>query len=305
MQFSLCYNVRMEKKYYKYKIENLLVISRIITVYHFELDKNFKNEEEAHDFWEMVYVERGDVICTANGKQFALHEGEAYFHCPHEMHTLSGDGKTPPTVVIISFTCKSEAVHFFEKRHIPADRTTTRLVRWIVEEGRESFDLNRSTPASTKMPLLEKPALGGLQLIKNYLESLLIRIMRTTNESAENPATFLFEDKFEGHISRQTIAIMKENLHSRLTIEDICKQLNYNKSYVFKHFKADTGYPVMTYFTYLKIEHAKRLLRTDNLTISQIAEALAFDTPNYFSKTFKKETGMTPSAYRKLYSVQK
>ena len=292
----------MEKKYYKYKIENLLVISRIITVYRFELDKNYKNEEETHDFWEMVY---GDVICTANGKPFALQEGEAYFHCPHEVHTLSANGKKPPTVVIISFTCKSEAVRFFEKRHIPADRTMSRLVRWIVEEGRGSFDLNRSTPESTKMPLLEKPALGGMQLIKNYLESLLIRIMRTVNESAENPATFLLQDEFEGHISRQAIAIMKENLHARLTIEDICKQLNYNKSYVFKHFKADTGYPVMTYFTYLKIERAKRLLRAENASITQIAEALAFDTPNYFSKTFKKETGMTPSAYRKMYTAQK
>ena len=292
----------MEKKYYKYKIENLLVISRIITVYYFELDKNFKHPQEAHDFWEMVYIEKGDVLCTANGKQFALHEGEAYFHCPHEVHTLSANGKEAPSVVIISFTCKSEAIRFFEQRQIAADRSLSRLIHLIVEEGRGTFDLSCANPEVRKMPLLEKPALGGLQLLKNYLESLLIRMMRLVSEDADAPAAFLPQDEFDGYISRQIVSLLSQNLHRRLTVEDICRELNYNKSYIFKRFKSDTGYPIMAYFTKLKIERAKHLLRKEHLTVSEIAEMLAFDTPNYFSKTFKKQVGMTPLAYRKYYA---
>lgn len=295
----------MEKKYYKYKIENLLMISRIITIFDFEFDKNFKHPEEAHDFWEMVYAKKGDVVCTANGKQFTLHEGEAYFHCPHERHALAANGKDAPSVVIISFTCKSEAVHFFDQRRIATDRSLSRLINLIVEEGRGTFDLSCADPEARKMPLLEKPALGGLQLLKNYLESLLIRMMRLVSEDADAPAAFLPQDEFEGHISRQIVSLLNQNLHRRLTVEDICRELNYNKSYIFKRFKSDTGYPIMAYFTKLKIERAKHLLRKEHLTVSEIAEMLAFDTPNYFSKTFKKQVGMTPLAYRKYYSQKR
>ena len=56
----------------------------------------------------------------------------------------------------------------------------------------------------------------------------------------------------------------------------------------------------MNYFTVLKIEKAKQLLRENELSVRQIADALAFDTPSYFSKTFKRVTGLTPSAYKKL-----
>ena len=53
-----------------------------------------------------------------------------------------------------------------------------------------------------------------------------------------------------------------------------------------------------------EIEKAKQMLRENTLTIAQIADALAFDTPNYFTKTFKKITGSTPSAYKKMRKMK-
>ena len=46
------------------------------------------------------------------------------------------------------------------------------------------------------------------------------------------------------------------------------------------------------------------MLRENTLTIAQIADALAFDTPNYFTKTFKKLTGHTPSTYKKMRKIK-
>lgn len=57
----------------------------------------------------------------------------------------------------------------------------------------------------------------------------------------------------------------------------------------------------MSYYTRLKIERAKELLRGGNMTVSQISELLSFNAPDYFSKTFRKFTRMTPSKYRKLH----
>ena len=56
----------------------------------------------------------------------------------------------------------------------------------------------------------------------------------------------------------------------------------------------------MAYFTKLKVQKAKELLRETDISVSSISDQLSFDTPNYFSKTFKRFTGYTPSTYRKM-----
>ena len=55
----------------------------------------------------------------------------------------------------------------------------------------------------------------------------------------------------------------------------------------------------MEYYLALKIEKAKQLLRENELSVKEIAERLAFNEPNYFTKTFKRITGMTPTAYKR------
>ena len=55
----------------------------------------------------------------------------------------------------------------------------------------------------------------------------------------------------------------------------------------------------MAYFIELKINQAKQLLRENELSVKEISEKLAFNTPDYFTKTFKRITGVTPLAYKK------
>jgi two-component system response regulator YesN len=60
-----------------------------------------------------------------------------------------------------------------------------------------------------------------------------------------------------------------------------------------------TGKTIMGYYTELKINQAKQLLRENELSVREISEKLAFSTPDYFTKTFKRVTGLTPLAYKK------
>ena len=290
----------MEKKYYKHKIENLIVISKIITIHYFEFDKNFSAKTESHDFWELVYAHKGDIICYADGKEELLREGEALFHKPNESHSLKSDGKRAPNVFIISFECKSEAVRFFENKKITLKKELLRCIFAIIDESKKTFDLPFSDPELKKMKLLSSPVLGGSQVIKNYLEILLIGLMRQESESAQESAVFLPRDKFNERISDLVIEYMREHIRDSLSIEDICRALHYNKSYIFKQFKKTTNCSIMAYFSKLKVEKAKELLRETSMSIGEISSYLSFDTPNYFSKTFKKITGFTPSTYRKM-----
>ena len=291
----------MEKKYYKHKIENLFVVNRIVTIHYSEFDKNFVFNEETHDFWELVYADKGDIFCTADKQTVLLKEGEILFHKPNEPHSLRANGKTAPNIFVVCFESKSQSVRFFENKKLTLDKNLLRFVYAIIEESIKTFDLPYYDPTIKKMKLLDKPTLGGQQLIKNYLEILLVNLMRHETEKENAEAIFLPQEKLGKQVAQQVVNFLKEHLYEPLNISDVCTALNYNKSYIFEQFKKATGHSVMAYFTRLKIERAKRLLRETSATVTQISENLAFDTPNYFSKTFKKLTGYTPLQYKKIH----
>ena len=297
---ALCYDEDMEKKYYKHKIENLLVIKHIVTIHYFEFDKDFKGPTESHDFWELVYAEKGSVLCTADGKEFELSEGEILFHKPDEVHSLRANGSTAPNVFIITFVSASEALHFFENRKLLLPKNCLRYIYAIIDEAKQTFDLPYSDPELKKMRLLQQPTLGGQQLIKNYLEILLIDLMRGESEKGNTGVVFLPEEQLGKRVAEEVLGYLTAHVDERLSVADICAALNYNKSYIFSEFKKATDRSVMSYFTHLKIKKAKALLRETSLSVTEISDSLSFDSPNYFSKVFKRTTGYTPLQYKKM-----
>ena len=62
----------------QHKIENLLVINKIVTIHYFEFDKNFVGEAESHDFWEINYADKGQFSIVTDDKCVTLKQGEIF-----------------------------------------------------------------------------------------------------------------------------------------------------------------------------------------------------------------------------------
>lgn len=77
------------------------------------------------------------------------------------------------------------------------------------------------------------------------------------------------------------------------------EQLGGNFDYLNRIFRQTTGKTIFQYLTEVRISHAKELLGTTSLKISQVSEKVGFSDESYFSKVFKKMTGMTPMNYMK------
>ena len=290
------------EKYYKHKVNDLIVIKNIVTVHYFEFDKNFISHGESHNFWELVYAEKEDIYCVADGREFTLSQGELYFHKPNEFHVLKANGKKAPNVFITSFDCNSNAMNYFNDKKIKLNKQYIPLIYNIINEAKNTFNIPISNPASKKMELNKKPTLGGLQLIKNYLETLLINVMR--DETENQNSVFLQDEEFSKKLVNDVLAILKNNIYNSITIDEICKQLSYCKSQIYKQFKKYTGKGIIEYLIKLKIEKAKQLIRENELSVKEISDKLCFDTPNYFSKTFKKIVGTNPLQYKKITNNQ-
>lgn len=287
------------KKYFKHKLENLINVSKIVTIHYFEFEKNFKTEGESHDFWEFVYVDKESIVCHADGEKIVLCKGEILFHKPNEFHILAANGKNPPNVFIVSFVCKSDAMKFFENKKISVAKNNAKYIYNILNEGRKTFDISFSDPNLKKMQLLASPSLGGEQIIKNYLEIFLINLLRSQTETGNANSIFIREKEYAVKQISDLIYLLENSVYTTLTIDEILKNTYYGRAYLMRLFKKETGYSIMEYFIKLKIDKAKDLLRDKQLSVREISDKLAFNEPNYFTKTFKRITGFTPSAYRR------
>lgn len=89
------------------------------------------------------------------------------------------------------------------------------------------------------------------------------------------------------------------HIAEKIVCSELCLSLKVSHGYLVKLFRREVGYTLEGYIRKRKIEAAKRLLRDDSCSIAQVAEMLSFSSQSRFDKVFLKETGQTPSAFRR------
>ena len=139
---------------------------------------------------------------------------------------------------------------------------------------------------------------GAQQLVENKIEELLILLVRDKlNENTEIKLV-MNSIELENNLVNDVTQLLKKRIYDRITLDEISKQTYYSKTYLNAIFQKNVGYTIMQYYTELKIQEAKKLLR-EGKSVAEISNLLHFDSPTYFTKVFKKHTGMTPSQYKK------
>ncbi len=89
-----------------------------------------------------------------------------------------------------------------------------------------------------------------------------------------------------------------KNISNKITLDELAKALNMNRSYLCKRFKSETGTTINDFIIFTKITEAKRMLLISDYSIAQISDYLSFSSQSYFQNIFKKIEGRTPRNYR-------
>jgi len=98
---------------------------------------------------------------------------------------------------------------------------------------------------------------------------------------------------------------LQENYADDVSIHTLTEYFCQSPQHISKKFKEKYGITIITKLRQIRIEHAKRLLRTGSASIIEIAQVTGYDDENYFSKVFKKEIGMSPKNYRNQFQKEK
>ena len=89
------------------------------------------------------------------------------------------------------------------------------------------------------------------------------------------------------------------SLDRKIRTADLAGLVGYTEYYLTEKFKKETGVSISQYVRFAKIERAKVLLESTDMSVREIADKLAFNTVNYFIQSFRDTTGYTPAQYRK------
>ena len=276
------------------RLNDEIKISRLYTVHYFEYSKRFSFTGESHDFWELVYADKGDVTVFADDKSFVLEQGNVIFHKPNEWHNVRANGVDAANITIITFASPSKAMSFFENKILSVGQKQKELLSKIVSEYTNAFKTPLNDPYTTHLERRSDAAVVSEQLIKLFLCEFLILFLRNDPSGRQRTVRSI-------HSSDATLNLlinyMEQNITKTVTLKELMEYSGTNRTAIENIFRENLGKGAVEYFLILKIELAKKYLREDNYNITQISEILGYSSIHYFSRQFKKITGMTPTEY--------
>ena len=281
-------------------LEDSVTINRIISVHYFQYMSDFSFPGESHDFWELVCVDRGEIDALAGDRRLTLKKGNILFHKPNEFHNVLTNGKVSPSLVVIGFECHSPAIKSFEDQLMSVQDTEKELMAQIIVEARNTFSGRLDDPYQEELIFNSEPlTFGSAQLISHYLEQLMIHLYRRyfSYSLPVRSSRFLAEASSGNDTYNRIVRYMEEHLGERMTIDRICRDNLVGRSQLQKLFRDTKGCGVIEFFSMMKIDTAKQMIRDNQLNFTQIADRLGYNSIHYFSRQFKQITTMSPSEY--------
>ncbi len=229
----------------------------------------------------------------------------------------------------------SGKAHFFfhEKEHVlsegtmvlyhPGDSqkyfyyaTDKTEVYWVHFTGSEAASLLSScgfsatenvfyTGTAPDYPQLFRQIIRELQLCRPNYEEFLSLFLRHIFLMMNR---YLKEGQKTGSDIRNEIErathYFNEHYSTEINIEEYAKSRHFSTCWFIRNFKQIVKVTPMQYILSLRMMNAQNLLENTDYNITEIAEAVGYDNPLYFSRLFHKQTGLAPSAYRKLHKEQ-
>lgn len=287
--------------YISVRLKDSVAVRKIISIHYFQYGSDFTFPGESHDFWELICVDRGELDVIDGEERISLKTGNLLFHAPGVFHNILPNGRQSPSLVVIGFECGSRLLKSFENRVMEVGETEKELLARIIIEARNTFRGRLDNPYQQELVFRREPlSFASAQMIRLYMEQLLICLYRryclrplpVSTSFWGQETTVPKNDAFH-----RILRYMEEHIDKRLTVEQICRDNLLSASRLQKLFHAAAGCGAMEYFSRMKIEAAKEMIRENQQSFTQIADRLGYSSIHYFSRQFKQISSMSPTEY--------
>lgn len=271
-----------------------ICIDRIIRDYEYNMPS-----KHVHNEFEIYYLLEGERYYFIENKTYLVKEGSLVFVNEGQIHKTGVAGgksyhdrilielKAEPFQTFMQASCGISLSEFFAanygvlKLDSKGQHYVKSLLLGIMEELRH-----------------KQPHYAALAMMK--LSSLLIFTMRINSEDTSKDVSALAMTAKHSKVGEVASYIMAHSAETR-SLDDLAKRFYINKCYLSRIFKEVTSFTVSEYININRIQKAQQMLLETDLSITEIAASLGYESITYFEKVFSNFTETSPLKYRKQY----
>lgn len=238
---------------------------------------------ERHRPYEFVFVSQGSLHNVVGGQDYVLRANEALIIPPEQWHMQYGEADRPVRFVTVTFSCRKPLPPGVLLRVLPEQMAAAEQMRALLRILRES--------GSGHGDLL----LSGVQMLLAYYACGL-------PQGREGPRPDSLRN--ENQILDRALEYVAGHTHARTSVEQLAKHCSVSAAYLSLLFQRHLHIAPGAYILRTRLAESCLLLQNGVGSMSQIASQLCFSSPQHFSAAFKRQYGMTPSAYVREYGSQ-
>lgn len=262
-------------------------------IFLINLEHHGRTQLHQHEFFELVYVERGIALHSHENSTQILTTGDVFFILPGEVHSYIRTSNTALYNCVFTTEAlagirqllqKMPELEFLEKGR---DRFTK------VHAGMAQMQELHSFLERMNWEQVNQPA-GWPLKIHSLLEGLLVAYARLADfsQQIQSAAQSHYREVF------QAVEHIEHNYTTDLTSEDLVQITGLSASYLSRQFKRLMNATPAEYIRNFRMAKAAELLRDDSQTVAEVSGKMGFASISLFSRQFRQVTGMTPTQFR-------
>ena len=261
-------------------ISSSLDISEIYTKFYQEKGTNYNFSGEKHSYWELTYVDKGELLTTIDGVSYHLKQGDLIFYAPMQFHTQSTFEKISSSYLTINFKMNFNHADLLCNKIFSLKRDSYFIVTKLIEE-------------------LSNDNLYSNDLSLCYLKQLIIQMLRLNNSHFHSKPTTHMQQTYENELLNDILLYIDNNIYEKISVSTLCEHFCISTSMLHSLFRKNMNNTAKNYINELKLSKSKELIRNSTHTLSEISEMLGFSSIHYFSKKFKSYFNISPTEYSK------
>lgn len=273
-------SIKLDNPFNYSNISSSLYISEIYTKFYQEKGTNYNFSGEKHSYWELTYVDKGELLTTIDRVSYHLKQGDLIFYAPMQFHTQSTFEKISSSYLTINFKMNFNHADLLCNKIFSLKRDSYFIVTKLIEE-------------------LSNDNLYSNDLSLCYLKQLIIQMLRLDNSHFHSKPTTHMQQTYENELLNDILLYIDNNIYEKISVSTLCEHFCISTSMLHSLFRKNMNNTAKNYINELKLSKSKELIRNSTHTLSEISEMLGFSSIHYFSKKFKSYFNISPTEYSK------
>ena len=253
-------------------------------------------ELHSHDFTEIVIVGSGRASHQYGGTECGVQTGDVFVVRPHLAHKYTSVDQL--AVSNVPFYDDGSIPLLADLAQLPAYGAMFLLEPTLREReemgGRMRLGFDRLAGVLSLLARLEEALRSPEEASSAVATVCFLQLIRELCDAYQNTPPLMGESLMQVN---RAISYIKNHFDEALSIADLARLVNMSLRSFQRHFERATGVPAVRYIMQHRITKARRLLEA-GINVTDTAFEVGFKDPNYFSRAFRDEVGITPKRYQ-------